>query len=263
MTQKQDFTSKIISNHMLTDNFYEMELEAKGITFNAGEFFQISVPGHTLRRPFAPSFSDSTSFRFTYQLVGEGTVDMSKLRPGTELQVIAPLGHGFTLPPKNSTAILIGGGCGTPSLALLASRLQAESITTYAVIGARSSCSVLEREALNRYCSTLIITTDDGSEGLHGNSVDGLKTLLSDINTTDTEIRLFACGPIPMLKGLSTVAQAKGIKAELSFEERMACGFGACMGCVIKIVCTENTEGYIYKRVCQDGPVFDSKEIYW
>ncbi len=263
MTQKQDFTSTIISNRKLTANFYEMELEAKRIVFNAGEFFQISVPGHTLRRPFAPSFSDRNSFRFTYQLVGEGTEDLSKLLPGTKLQVIAPLGHGFTLPPKNSTAILIGGGCGTPSLALLASRLQAENITTYTIIGARSSCSVLERETLSRYSNKLIITTDDGSEGLHGNSVEGLKSLLKEITATDTELRIFACGPVPMLKGLSTLAKNKGIKAELSFEERMACGFGACMGCVIKLVCPDNPEGYIYKRVCHDGPVFDSREIYW
>lgn len=261
--KKQDFTAKIITNEEIADNFYRMELESKGILFSAGEFFQVSVPTHTLRRPFAPSYSDSKKFAYTYQVVGEGTEMLSKLTAGTVLSVIAPLGNGFTMPEDNSTAILVGGGCGTPSLALLAAQLHKKDITIYSVIGSRSSCTVLEKTTLTKYSKKVIVTTDDGSEGLKGNSVDGVESILKEAKYNDNKINIFSCGPVPMLRGLTQLATRENINAELSFEERMACGFGACMGCVIKINSKNTEEGFVYKRVCHDGPVFNSKEIYW
>ncbi len=261
--KKQDFTAKILQNTAVAHNFYKMTLESKGVLFAPGEFFQLSVPGHTLRRPFAPSHSDRNEFAFTYQLVGSGTEKLSSLSPGTELSVIAPLGTGFTLPQSKSCAVLVGGGCGTPSLVLLATELQTRNIPTYTVIGARSACSLLEAESLNYLSERLVITTDDGSEGIKGNTVEGVRSILPEIKERTDDIRLFSCGPVPMLQGLAELAAAEGFTAELSFEERMACGFGACMGCAIRINAPETAEGFVYKRVCQDGPVFDSREIYW
>lgn len=261
--KKQDFKSRIISNTQVADNFFRMELEAKGVRFSAGEFFQISVPTHTLRRPFAPSYSDSEKFAYTYQLVGEGTDMLSTLAAGTELSVLAPLGRGFTLPPANTTAILVGGGCGTPSLALLASQLQELNVNTYSIIGARSSSTVLEKDTLSRCSTKTVITTDDGSEGIKGHSIIGVESILNEAKNAGTAINIFACGPIPMLKSLAQLAEREGINTELSFEERMACGFGACMGCVIKIRSDTTETGFIFKRVCHDGPVFNSNEIYW
>lgn len=260
---KTEFKSKIISNRKVADNFYKMELEACGILFSAGQFFQVSVPGHILRRPFAPAYSDREKFSYTYQLVGEGTEKLSTLGAGTELSVIAPLGNGFTKPALGNCAILAGGGCGTPSLALLAAQLKELAIPVYAVIGARSSCSVLEEEELRSYAKKVIITTDDGSAGIKGNTVDGVKLILDEISCTDNKAAIFACGPVPMLKGIAEVAANTNIPAELSFEERMACGFGACMGCVIRINDADSEHGFVYKRVCHDGPVFNSTEIYW
>ena len=261
--KKCNFKSRIISNTQTTDKFYTMELEAHGVTFNAGEFFQIEVPQHTLKRPFAPSQSDTKKFTYTYQVVGEGTDILSTLTPGTELSVIAPLGKGFTPPVAESIAILAGGGCGTPSLALLAQQLHRNHTPVYAVTGARASNMILEKEALNRYSQRLIITTDDGSEGIQGNTVDGIRSILPELRDTGKELNIFACGPVPMLKGLALLAEEEDIKAELSFEERMACGFGACMGCVIRIKAPETPEGFKFRRVCHDGPVFEATEIYW
>lgn len=261
--KKQDFKSKVISNIKVADNFFRMELEAKGVEFSAGEFFQVSVPTHTLRRPFAPSYSDSEKFAYTYQVVGEGTDKLSTLPVGTEVSVLAPLGNGFTKPTTNSTAILVGGGCGTPSLALLASQLQALRINTYSVIGARSSCTVLEEGSLNKFSKKVVVTTNDGSSGIKGHSVNGVESILAEARAEGTEINIYACGPAPMLRGLSILAKTEGINAELSFEERMACGFGACMGCVIKIHSETAETGFVFKRVCHDGPVFNSTEIYW
>ena len=261
--KKHDFKSKIVSNKKIAENFYRMELESKGILFSAGEFFQISVPTHILRRPFAPSYSDSEKFAYTYQIVGEGTEMLSKLAEGTELSVIAPLGNGFTMPEDNSTAILVGGGCGTPSLALLATQLSKKNVIIYSIIGSRSSCTVLEKARLAKYSKKVVVTTDDGSEGLKGNSVNGVESILKEAKCNSSTINIFSCGPAPMLKSLTQLANRENINTELSFEERMACGFGACMGCVIKINSKNTEEGFVYKRVCHDGPVFNSKEIYW
>ena len=261
--KKRNFVSRIISNTRVADKFYTMELTADGVIFNAGQFFQIEVPQHTLKRPFAPSYSDTEKFAYTYQIVGEGTEILSTLSPGTELSVIAPLGNGFGKPATDSIALLAGGGCGTPSLALLAQQLHNQGTPVYAIIGARSSCTILERDTFSKYAKKLIITTDDGSAGIKGNTVDGVRSILSEVQSTGKELNLFSCGPVPMLRGLALLAAGEDIRAELSFEERMACGFGACMGCVIKIKDSNTPEGFKYRRVCHDGPVFAATEIYW
>lgn len=258
--KKKDFECTVVSNKEVAPSFYKMKLSCSKINFKPGQFFQITAPGSLLRRPFAASECDGNSFSFTYQIVGEGTEALASMKKGDSSMVLAPLGNSYTLPKKGSKAVLVGGGCGTPSLCLLANELKKKGIQTYSIIGSRSSCTLLEKNALKKLSKKQIVSTDDGSEGIKGHAVMAVEKLLETIGTEKVEF--FACGPHPMLKGLAQYAEKNNLKCQVSLEERMACGFGACMGCAVKIK-DDNPEGFKYKRVCHEGPIFDSTELIW
>ena len=257
---KQDFEVNVLSNTEAADGFWKMKVYSPGVKFAPGQFFQISVPGHSLRRPFAPCEADEKSFSFVYQIVGEGTKDLSKMTGGDSARVIAPLGNGFKLPSSETTAILVGGGCGTPSLCILAAELKRHGNTVLSVVGARSACTLLETANL-RYLSTrLFMATDDGTIGFSGNAVDCIRKEV--LPQTKGPVEFFACGPTPMLKALSLLAAEEDVPCQVSLEERMACGFGACMGCAVKVK-ADNDDGFVYRRVCHEGPVFYATELVW
>jgi dihydroorotate dehydrogenase electron transfer subunit len=258
--KKRDYNCVVISNKKVAPDFYKMKLSCEKIAFKPGQFFQITAPGSLLRRPFAASECDGKSFSYTYQIVGDGTDALQKMRKGDSTKVLAPLGNGYTLPKKSTRAILVGGGCGTPSLCLLASALKEKGIETYSIIGARSSCSLLEKNTLKKLTKGQVISTDDGSEGIKGHAVMAVEKLLNKIG--EERIEFFACGPHPMLAGLAKFAESKNIKCQVSLEEKMACGFGACMGCAVKVR-AENSVGFKYLRVCHDGPVFNATDLIW
>lgn len=264
---KLDRPALVKANAQVAQGFYRMELACPEVAklMQPGQFFQLRIDPRggalLLRRPFAPSEVTPGGFAFVYAVVGEGTEEMTRIDAGAEVQILGPLGNGYALPEAGSRALLVGGGCGTPSLRFLANALTDRGVDVYTVIGARSACTLLEEPALRELSVMIAVATDDGTAGVHGHAVDAARILLNEIEP-EPKPALFACGPHPMLNGLATLAEERDFSCQVSLEERMACGFGACMGCAVAVR-AENEDGFVYKRVCYDGPVFDSRELVW
>lgn len=260
---KRKETAVVISQEKLANDIYSMWIK----TDIAGE----SVPGQfisvytksearLLPRPISiceiSSSKDDNSdkagcdnaLRIVYRTVGEGTREFSSYKPGDGIDILGPLGNGFPL--KDEPAILIGGGIGIPPMLELAKQLKGEKTI---VLGYRDADMFLDKE-LEKY-GRVVIATDDGSAGIKGNVIDAIRQQ----NVSGSVI--YACGPAPMLKGVKAYAEEKNIKAYISMEERMACGVGACLGCVCKTMDTDDHSGVKNRRVCKDGPVFEASEI--
>lgn len=248
----------ILSNEKIAFNIYSMTIRTAEIASeaDAGQFVELYTGRQDLLLPRPISICEidtrSGSIRLVYQVVGEGTKLFSDLRKGDTIKVMGPCGNGYVLEEYKSIA-LIGGGIGTPPLLETAKRLReintAADIT--AILGYRTEpflISEFER------CCDVHIATDDGSCGFHGNVVDLLRELKLKPNI------IYSCGPKIMLKNLSKFADEKNILCFVSMEERMACGIGACVGCAVKV---HYRDSFVYKKVCVDGPVFDSKDIIW
>lgn len=264
---KIDFPVTITENKEIAPGFYSMRLviAEMPVKFDPGQFFQLriseaGVDAKTLlRRPFAPSQYYPDGLAFTYAITGTGTSQMKEKPKGSTARVLGPLGRGYRLPEKDVTAILVGGGCGAPSLRPLAQELRTRGNRIMAVIGARTADLLLEKDGIGSLADDFILATDDGSEGYKGSVVGALEQALST-GRQSARIELFACGPHPMLKALAKFAMVHATACQISLEERMACGFGACMGCVVS---TAEEKGMVYKKVCSDGPVFDATAILW
>lgn len=260
---KRDFAAEVLENKEVAPGFYRMRLRAGELTgvFQPGQFFQIRVGGTTdglfLRRPFAPSQLHDDGISFVYAVVGSGTETMTKIAAGSEVAALAPLGGAYRLPDGNIRTLLIGGGCGAPSLAPLAGALRERGHHVAALLGARTSTVLLEHETFAKLANRLIIATDDGSGGCRGTVIDAFRRERESVGAVDA---MFACGPVPMLRAAAALAEELGVPCQVSLEERMACGFGACMGCVVPVRAGGDT---VYRRVCHDGPVFDSRDLAW
>lgn len=262
---KLDTDAKIVENRMISSGFWRMRIHCPRLAaaFHPGQFFQIAFSGTGsdpfLRRPFAPSEMFPDGFAFVYGVVGKGTSLMTTLQTGDNVQILAPLGNGYTLPAKGSRVALIGGGCGGPSLGPLAKTLAANGVKAVVTLGARTSRSLVGRDCFSEEKHTMVTATDDGSAGFTGTSVSALENKLGqDIRDY---AKIYACGPIPMLKAAAALAKKYSLECEVSLEERMACGFGACVGCAVEVKNSDGTTSY--KRVCHDGPVFDSRVLVW
>ncbi len=192
---------------------------------------------------------DYRTLRVVYRVVGAGTEEFSHLKMGDKVEVMGPLGNGFPLEGEN--AIVVGGGIGVPPMLETAKQHPG---TVTAVMGYRNDDMFLTEEFTD-IASELIIATDDGSVGVHGTVVDAMRE--NDL-TADV---IYACGPKPMIKGVAEYAAEKGIKCYVSMEERMACGVGACLGCVCQSTEVDDHSHVNNKRVCKDGPVFLSTEV--
>jgi len=263
--QKQNYQATIVENRPVAAGFYQMRVAVADLTFAPGQFFMITVPGHSLRRAFAPSQSDARGFTFTYQLVGEGTRELSALPAGTAVEVLAPLGNGYDfreLNPCQHIPVLLGGGCGAPSLVLLGQALLKNGFTVKAIFGARTEKTLLSTAEMQANSLQFLAATDDGSCGFHGNSVAAAQALCEKIVNDGVLPVFFACGPRPMLKALAQWTGTAGYACQISLEERMGCGFGACMGCVVKVKAADGRD-FIHARVCHDGPVFAAERIIW
>ncbi len=267
LARKTDIRATVRENREVAEGFYEMTLAAGDLPprFKPGQFFQLRVRPESLapllRRPFAPSRITRTTLSFVYAVVGEGTRAMTKLQAKDEVALLGPLGNAYELPPAGMKAILVGGGCGAPNLAFLAEALREHGVEVYAVIGARNVTTLLELARFETLAARLIATTDDGSHGMAGHAVDGAERLLHELDE-DKRIRFYGCGPLAMLRSLASLAIATGLPCQVSLEERMACGFGACMGCAVPVA-AENEDDFAYARVCHDGPVFDARALAW
>lgn len=262
---KRDVPAEVVENKEIAPGFRQMRLRAPELAdaFRPGQFFQLDISeggGEPfLRRPFAPSEIDRNGFAFVYAVVGRGTGIMAGLAIGDRVRVLAPLGNGYTPVEPGRSVALVGGGCGGPSLGPLAKHLATAGVKTTVVLGAKTAGALLCRDTLARHSRHMVTATDDGSHGVAGTAIQALRDRLG-AHLPDLA-RIYACGPVPMLKAAAALARQHGIPCEVSLEERMACGFGACVGCVVE---TKDADGGIaYRRVCHDGPVFDAAELAW
>ncbi len=229
---------------------------AKLPVMKAGQFVQIAVPDapHTfLRRPISINYADPEAGTMTLLIrrAGEGTDRLCNLREGDRLNIILPLGNGFTVPAsQHGRLVLAGGGVGIAPLYFLGCKLKAAGLTPEFILGARSEADLLELDML-REVGTVHTTTDDGSAGHHG-----LVTSHPAWHEGGAIERVYCCGPAPMMKAVARLADSIGADCEVSLENMMACGLGACLCCVEKTV-----RGNVC--VCTEGPVFNTKELTW
>ena len=237
---------RLIENTRLTETVWRMKLAGDTSMITApGQFVQLSVPGFYLRRPISICDWDSESITLVYKVVGQGTEVMSQLQIGMELDVLNGLGNGFDTSRCGDKPLLIGGGVGLPPMIGLCRQLIAEGKQPTVLAGFNTENEVFLKDAVEALGAPFVLATMDGSAGVKGLVTDAM----ADLDFTD----VCACGPLPMLRA---IMNATDKPAQLSFEERMGCGFGACMGCTVKV-----KSGY--KRICKDGPVLDRDEVIW
>lgn len=243
----------ITDQTLLADGIFSMWLKAEAIAAEAlpGQFVSLYTRDGSmlLPRPISICEIDRSrgSIRLVYRVTGKGTEEFSLLTAGDRIEVMGPLGNGFT--PEGKKALLIGGGIGIPPMLELAKQL---NISRKIVLGYRD-ITFLDKE-FEAY-GKVYLSTEDGSFGTKGNVVDALRAnrLTADI--------IYACGPTPMLRGIKEYAREQGIRAQLSLEERMACGIGACLGCVCQTKETDPHTNVKNTRICKDGPVFYADEV--
>ena len=234
----------IVSNEALTDAVYKMVLEGdtSAIT-NCGQFVDLRLPEKYLRRPISVCDYDESTLTLIYKVVGEGTKIMSTLTVGTKLDVLTGLGNGYDTSLSGDAPMLVGGGVGVPPMYNLCKKLIAQGKHPQVVLGFNTGAEIFLAEEFKALGADVHIATADGSVGTKGFVTDVIKNL--------SYTYFYTCGPMPMFKAMENVMQTSG---QYSFEERMGCGFGACMGCTI-----QTKSGY--KRVCKDGPVFFREEV--
>lgn len=232
----------------LTEDTYELVLSGDTSAVTApGQFVNIELPGKFLRRPISICNWSDGALMLLVKVVGEGTKELVRSVPGTELDVLSGLGNGFDMSLAGEHPVLAGGGIGVAPLYGLAQRMiEAGSVPTVA-LGFRTGKDAFYLEEFAKLGCRLLIATEDGSLGTKGFVTDCIKA----VPECDY---VLACGPLPMLKAVHNLEQLKG--GQFSFEARMGCGFGACMGCTVP-----TKDGY--KRVCKDGPILYKEEIAW
>ena len=237
---------RLVENTQLTASVWRMKLAGDTSAIKApGQFVQLTVPGFYLRRPISICNWDEETITLVYKVVGQGTEAMSAMKIGMELDVLNGLGNGFDTSRCGDKPLLIGGGVGLPPMIGLCRQLIAEGKHPTVLAGFNTESEVFLRDAVEDMGAPFVLATMDGSAGVKGLVTDAMK----DLDFTD----VCACGPLPMLKAIMNATDAP---AQLSFEERMGCGFGACMGCTVKV------KGG-YKRICKDGPILDREEVIW
>ena len=233
-------TFEIKSNEQIAKNVYRMQLSGDTTGILPGQFVNIRVQGQFLRRPISVCNIADGILTIIYKVVGVGTEAMSHLPVGTQLDVLTVLGNGYDLSNAGDAPLLVGGGVGVPPMYMLARQLREMGKTVRVILGFNTQDEVFYEEEFRAIGCDVTVTTVDGSHGVKGfvtNALDGQQSYY------------YTCGPLPMIKAL---LQAAGTHGEVSMEERMGCGFGACMGCTI-----QTTQGP--KRVCKEGPVFPAE----
>ena len=236
----------VIENTPLTGNVYKMLLkgDTKEIT-NCGQFVNIKLDGLFLRRPISVCDCEGDILTLIYKVVGCGTEQMSKMSEGETLDLLTGLGNGYDTSLSGQSPILLGGGVGVPPMYMLCKKLIAEGKRVSVVLGFNKADEVFYEEEFKALGADVTVTTVDGSQGVKGFVTDVMK---------DADYSYFyTCGPEPMLKAVYNTSNTEG---QFSFEERMGCGFGACMGSSCKTITG-------YKRICKEGPVMKKEEILW
>lgn len=237
---------QITENTPLTDSVMRMRLlgDVSDITCS-GQFINIKLDGMYLRRPISVYDRDDSSVTIIYKVVGKGTEQMQKMRVGDTLDVLTGLGNGYDLSLCGDRPLLLGGGVGVPPMYMLAKELIAQGKSVSVILGFNTKNEVFCEEEFRALGADVTVTTADGSYGVKGFVTDAMKGM--------DYTYFYTCGPEPMLRAIYNSAVTEG---QFSFEERMGCGFGACMGCSCKTITG-------YKRICKDGPVLKKEEILW
>ncbi len=234
-------------NTALTKDVYRMWLSGDTSAITApGQFVNIRLDGCYLRRPI--SVCDCMDGRLTiiYKVVGHGTAAMAQMTDGAALDLLTGLGNGYTLEKSGDVPLLIGGGVGVPPLYMLAKRLKERSKKIQVILGFRTASDIFYADEFEALGADVYVTTEDGSFGRKGFVTDAF-------DMAENYTYTYCCGPEPMLRAVYRATKTSG---QYSFEERMGCGFGACMGCSCKTVTG-------YKRICREGPVLEKEEILW
>ena len=239
---------KVVSNEPLTPAVYRMVLEGdtQYIT-RSGQFVNIELEGKFLRRPISVSDYDATTITIIYKVVGSGTEQMRSMEVGTKLDILTGLGNGFSTDNDAKKPLLVGGGVGVPPMYNLCKRLISKGKQPRVILGFNTKSEIFYEEEFKALGVEVYVATADGSHGIKGFVTDAIRESGIEFDY------LYTCGPLPMLKALY---DATTVDAEFSFEERMGCGFGACMGCSCKTK-------YGNKRICKDGPILKREEIIW
>ncbi len=242
---KQGFYT-VLENEPLTEQVFRMRLGGDTSPITApGQFVNIRLAGRFLRRPISVCEWTEGELTIIYKVVGAGTAQMAAMRGG-ELDLLCGLGNGYDTAPSGASPLLIGGGVGVPPLYGLAKALKREGKDVSVILGFRSAREVFYEKEFAALGARVTVTTEDGSAGVRGFVTDALRNAAPYTYT-------YSCGPEPMLRAVYGAAATDG---QFSFEERMGCGFGACMGCSCKTK-------YGSKRICRDGPVLNREEIIW
>lgn len=242
----RDIIFEVISNKKIAKNTYECVLtgDISDITAS-GQFVNIKLDGFYLRRPISVCDAEGGKLTLIYKVVGKGTQKMSEMSGGEKLWVLTGLGNGYDLAPSGDKPLLIGGGAGVPPMYMLCKKLIGEGKKPTVILGFGGADEIFYKDEFEKLGAKTLVTTVDGSEGIKGFVTDAMEEL--DYSY------FYTCGPEPMLKAIYDKSATSG---QFSFEERMGCGFGACMGCSCKTK-------YGNKRICKDGPVLVKEEIIW
>ncbi|NMA82551.1 MAG: dihydroorotate dehydrogenase electron transfer subunit [Epulopiscium sp.] len=256
---KKKQKAQIIKNRKIAKNVYEMDLQVGDMVreVEPGQFINLYCRSEArlLPRPISVCETDKKQgiIKIVYGVLGKGTKEFSTYEAGETIEILGPLGSGYQISQEAGHSILVGGGLGVPPLVELAQQLEG-TIEVY--LGFRTEPFLIQE--FQKYTDQVYIATDDGSYGKKGTVLDLLKENAPfSKNTT-----IYSCGPRPMLKNVALWAGDQGLPIQVSLEERMACGVGACVGCVCKIQ-NQDTEEWEYRRVCKDGPVFNGGEVVW
>ena len=241
----KDIIFEITSTRQLTQTVFEMKLKGDVSGIKCGQFVNILIDGLYLRRPISVCDLTADELTLVYKVVGKGTQKMSQMGVGTKLDILTELGNGYDLSVSGDKPLLIGGGVGVPPMFLCAKRLIDGGKDVSVVLGFNTKAEVFYEEEFKKLGAKVTVATVDGSYGVKGFVTDAMQ----DIDYS----YFYTCGPEPMLKAVYNASKTEG---QFSFEERMGCGFGACMGCSCKTL-------YGNKRICKDGPVLVKKEIIW
>ena len=236
----------LLQNDPIAPGVYRMVLEGDTSALQRpGQFVNIRLEGRYLRRPI--SVCDWTQYTITlsYKVVGGGTAQMSAMQPGQQLDVLVGLGNGFDIAKSGQAPLLVGGGVGVPPLYGLCKALRAQGKPVQVILGFNTANEIFYEQEFRDLGAQVLVTTADGSRGIPGFVTDALPGLSYSY--------FYTCGPMPMFRALEKAVVTGG---QYSFEERMGCGFGACMGCSCKTK-------YGSKRICKDGPVLEREEIVW
>ena len=242
----QQLKFKVLSNEEIAQMVYKMTLSGDTTDIKCGQFVNIQIEGAYLRRPISVCDVEKDLLTIIYKVVGKGTEIMSALEIGATLDVLTGLGNGYNISKSGDKPLLIGGGVGVPPMYLIAKELINLGKEVTVILGFNTKADAFYMAEFEKLGAKVYVATADGSLGVKGFVTDVLKDITG-------YTYFYTCGPEPMLKALYDATNTDG---QFSFEERMGCGFGACMGCSCKTK-------YGNKRICKDGPVLEKEEIIW